>query len=98
MCRDASSVGFCLAARLCELGLHLLRDLGQLGEDVDRLLLVLPGRDPLQLGPRPFEPLEQLLGALEGFLFGSGSGQDATFSRSIRARIPLTSLAASSEA
>src|SRR5204862_7774209 len=88
-----SLLGF--AAGLRELRLDLLRDLGQLGEDVDRLVLVLPGRHALELCPRPLEPLEELLGPLERLFLRV---HEATFSRSILARIPFTSRDASSEA
>src|SRR5436305_888321 len=59
-----SLLGF--AARLRQLGLDLLRDLGELRQDIDRLLLVLSRRDPLQLRACLLEAVEQLLRPLEG--------------------------------
>src|SRR5205814_10604089 len=60
-----------LPLRLLELRLYFLRDLGQLGQDLDRLLRIL---GLLQARAGALEPVEQLLGALEPVLGGHAAG------------------------
>ena len=50
---------------LGELGFDLLREVGELGQHLDRGLGVLLRRQPLQLVTRRLQPFEQLLGAPE---------------------------------
>src|SRR5439155_21624588 len=60
-----------LPLRLLELRLYFLRDLGQLGQDLDRLLRIL---GLLQARAGALEPVEQLLCALEPVLGGHAAG------------------------
>src|SRR5579864_9559907 len=82
------TLGFAL--RPVDLGLDLLRDLGQLLQDFDRRLGVLRRFEPLA---RRLEALVQLLGAGERLL-----AHAASRSLAIRPRMPLTRRPASSEA
>src|SRR4249919_1013964 len=78
-----------------DLGLDLLRQLGDLREPVDGLVDVPAGvRARLERVHAHAQPLEQLLGALERRLRAACHCR----SLAIRPRIPLTSLAASSVA
>src|SRR5262245_13865149 len=94
----ASAAGVRLAPGAGELGLDGLRDLGQLGEDVDRRLRILACGGALELGSRLLEAREQLLGAPERVLARNLLGVHAAsvVSRWIRARMPFTSRPASS--
>src|SRR5579872_4721400 len=87
-------IAFRFALRALQLLLDRLRQLGELAEDLERALggRVLVGRDPVELGPRRLDALQQLLGPVQRFV------GHAAISRTMRPSIPLTSLPASSEA
>src|SRR5436309_2671822 len=80
-----------------ELGLDLLRELGELGDHVHGSVGVdlLRPREALELRASLVELREQLLRATEMIL---GGGQAAASSRAILPRMPFTSRAASSDA
>src|SRR4029453_18325204 len=86
--RCSSGVRIGLALRLRERSLDVLRDLGELAEELDRDVRIGSG-----LEPRPclLEPLHQLLGPPERFL----GAHCRAVSRATRPRIPLTSRPAS---
>ena len=77
--------------------LDLPRELGELGDEIDRGVAVdVVGRsEPLELLAPLVQPAEQLLGAGERVVDG---GHAASCSRATRASTPLTSRAASSVA
>ena len=79
-----------LAPRSGKLGFHLLRDLGELAQNLDRSFRILCLLEP---GPRLLELLEEVLRAPKRVF-----GTHAAFSLAIRPRMPLTSRPASSEA
>src|SRR5262249_10628772 len=76
--------------RLLELHLDLLRDLGQLGQDLDRLVRVLRLLEP---PARPLEPVEELLRGPQTVLRRLAHAASFT----MRPSIPFTSLPASSD-
>ena len=77
--------------------LDLAETVSARAEQLDRRLGVLLRREPLQLVTSRLQPFEQLLGAPERLVRGSGLAH-ATSSLATRARIPFTSRAASSDA